>query len=308
MNQDLLFKYIAGEASQQEKEEVAQWIDAEPKNLKEFIAMRRLYEGMIWQKGSAKMVQKQKPSRSIGRELLKIAAVAIAVFAFSYSLLYKNEDTAKMQTVYVPAGQRAQVTLADGTVVWMNSQTKLTFPDQFSDETRNVTLNGEAYFDVKGNQEHPFIVRTQKYDIRVLGTQFNVRSYNGQPYFETALFKGKVEVKSLNGSEQIILSPGQQVYTNVENRLQTDSIHFYDYYLWKDGLICFDDAEFKTIIEQLERYYDMKVNVKKTSILNQRYSGKFRAQNGIEHILKSLQLHTPFKYTKDESANIITIQ
>ena len=333
MNQELLLKYIAGDASQQEKEEVALWIDSDASHLKEYIAVRRLYETTLWQEknGPAKekvvisemkaaeaatetdetKTAKEKRTYHIGRELLKIAAVAIIVFGLSYIFLSRGdggENAPDMQTAFVPAGQRAQLTLADGTKVWLNAQTTLTFPSRFTDKIRNVSLDGEAYFEVKSDTEHPFVVHTGQYDVRAVGTEFNVRAYGGKTKFETALFKGIVEVGEPNNQKQIILKPGQYVYQNESDQLQESTISSYDYYQWKDGLICFDDTDFKSLIGQLELFYDVKFVVEKTSILKQKYSGKFRTRSGVEQVLETLRLHTPFKYTKDELTNTITIR
>ena len=108
-----------------------------------------------------------------------------------------------MQTVIVPAGQRAELLLADGTKVWLNSRSKLKFPDRFQKDARKVELDGEGYFEVTHQEEAPFTVHTSKYDVKVLGTEFNVKAYKDKEQFETSLLKGSVEVSNANKSQTI---------------------------------------------------------------------------------------------------------
>ena len=145
MNKELLLKYISGKASQQEKEEVATWIDADAANLKEFLALRKSYDAFIWQDTATTDIKKKSPktfflSPAVQR-LLQVAAVFAIAFGLSYMLLQTlQKEDIEMQTVCVPAGQRTQVTLADGTMVWVNGKSTLTFPNHFSSRTRNWNL------------------------------------------------------------------------------------------------------------------------------------------------------------------------
>ena len=220
MNQELLNKYIAGDATPEEKEEVARWLDADKKNMKEFLALRKLYDISIWQQEFAP-VAKDKLSlgnkhwtlRSASFELAKVAAIFILAFTIVYSfLINEDNDSAKMQTIFVPPGQRAELTLTDGTKVWLNAKTTFTFPDKFTANNRRVTLDGEGYFDVTKNPEKPFIVNTERYDIKVMGTEFNVTAYSGSSVFETSLLKGAVEVFSPAKNTKVSLEPHMRTY------------------------------------------------------------------------------------------------
>ena len=286
MNQELLNKYIAGDATPEEKEEVARWLDTDKKNMKEFLALRKLYDISIWQqeqtpvaKDKLSLGNKRWTLRSASFELAKVAAIFILAFTIVYSfLINEDNDSAKMQTIFVPPGQRAELTLTDGTKVWLNAKTTFTFPDKFTANNRRVTLDGEGYFDVTKNPEKPFIVNTERYDIKVLGTEFNVTAYSGSSVFEE------------NGI------------------LKKDTIEHENYFLWKEGLICFYDEPVDKMIEKLQLYYDVKIDVQNKTLLNNRYSGKFRTKDGVEHVLKVLQLNNKFSYEKDNDRNLITIK
>ncbi|RHU26284.1 FecR family protein [Parabacteroides sp. TM07-1AC] len=312
MNLEMLHRYIAGDATPEEKEEVTRWLDADKKNMKEFLAQRKLYDISIWQQEltiPSATKQKQWTLRTISIELTKIAAIFILAFTVLYSFLMNKDssDPAIMQTIFVPPGQRAELTLTDGTKVWLNAKTTFTFPNKFTANTRNVTLDGEGYFNVTRDTEKPFLVQTEKYNIKVLGTEFNVTAYSGSPVFETALLKGAVEVSSPATYSKVYLKPNTRTYER-NGELRTGIIEHQSYFLWKEGLICFFDEPVGKMIEKLELYYDVKIDVRNTELLKNRYSGKFRTKDGVEHVLKVLQLRHRFTYTKDNDLNLITIK
>lgn len=315
MDQNILHRYIAGDATQQEKEEVARWLDADKKNMKEFLAERKLYDISIWQEeqirvaGKVALDKKQQTLRTVAIGLSKIAAIFILAFTLAYTFLLDKSVTepASMQTIFVPPGQRAELTLTDGTKVWLNAKTTFTFPNKFTADGRNVTLDGEGYFDVTKDPQKPFIVKTKQYDIKVLGTEFNVTAYSASSNFETSLIRGAVEVSSSTSQAKMTLQPNTRTY--VENGiLKKGAIEHDTYFLWKEGLICFYDEPVDKMIEKLELYYDVKIDVQNKELLRNRYSGKFRTKDGVEHVLKVLQLNNKFTYTKDNDLNLITIK
>ncbi|WP_106829964.1 FecR family protein [Parabacteroides pacaensis] len=315
MNRETLCKYIAGEATPEEKETVVRWIEAEEKNKEEFLLLRKLYTFSAWQPDVVSVVtDKQSGNKrrmyAMIRDLLKIAAIFLIAFSLGIFYMSRSGNTVPeqiMQTVYVPAGQRVKLVLADSTQVWLNAKTTFTFPSNFAADSRKVILDGEGYFEVTRHQEQPFIVKTSRYDIEVLGTEFNVSAYQGHSTFETALLKGSVQIESPTRQEKILLKPREKV-SDQDGRLVTSTITQYDYFLWKEGLICFDDITISELFEKLQLYFDVKLVVRNTSILNQRYTGKFRTADGVEQILKTLQLRTKFKYEKnEEKENLIII-
>lgn len=306
MDRKLLHKYIAGDANQQEKETVVRWMEADKKNMEEFLSARKLYDFTIWQHNQVKEVYiSSNKLRKICKELAKIAAIFIAAIFLVTYLYPANEsfvpEKSVMQKIYVPAGQRAELILSDGTKVWLNAKTTFTFPDRFDSNQRNVKLEGEAYFDVTHNENAPFVIQTDKYNVKVLGTEFNVRAYSEEEIvpFETALISGSVEIESMEQSTKMLLQPKEKVYAN-NGHLQVEPIIEFNQYLWKEGLICFDDNNLAQIFKKLDFYYNIPIKVINEKILDKRYTGKFRSSDGIEHILKTLQLKTKFSYEKKE--------
>lgn len=316
MNQESLIRYIVGDASPEEKASMAEWLDADPKNMREFLAFRKLYDITVWQSDNtnAQLSNKSKSKtefriRKLVIETLMVAAIfTIAFLGVRYLLpSFMADEPVVMQTLHVPAGQRAELTLTDGTKVWLNAKTTFVFPNRFSDRSRNVTLDGEGYFDVTSNKEQPFIVQTKKYDIKVLGTRFNVLAYSGSSVFETALLDGSVEVIKTGTEKGTLIRPSQRIFLE-KDRLVIVPISNFNHFLWKDGLISFDDETFHEMVSKLELYFDLKIIVKNKKILNNRYTGKFRTKDGVEHILKVLQLSNKFRFKMDEKLNIITIE
>ena len=316
MDQESLIRYIAGDATAEEKSSMAEWLDANPENMREFLAFRKLYDITLWQQENTDVQitnpsgsKKQYKFRTLAFDALKVAAIfAVAFIGARYFLpSAATIEPVAMQTIHVPAGQRAELTLTDGTKVWLNAKTTFIFPNHFSANSRNVTLDGEGYFDVTSNKKQPFIVKTAKYDVKVWGTQFNVMAYSGNPIFETSLLEGSVELLSPGTDKGIMINPNERIFLE-NNHLVRAPISHFNHFLWKDGLISFDDESFPEMVSKLELYFDLKIDIKNDKILNNRYTGKFRTKDGVDHILRVLQLSNQFKFKIDEKLNLITIQ
>ncbi|NDV57140.1 FecR family protein [Bacteroides sp. 519] len=312
METELLKKYIAGDASQEEKEIVQLWLEADKKNMKEYMAMRTLYDITLanLQETNVKSIIK-KPAQYYLREVLKIAAVALIAFGASYTLfLYvwgKKQEDPVMQSLFVPAGQRVELTLADGTVVWLNAQTTFKFPNKFDKNSREVyLLNGEAYFNVAKNKDCKFTVNTPFYDINVLGTEFNVLAYGKTKCFETSLLEGSIELVSKNKEEKLHLVPGQHVAMK-DNSLKLEKLPHQDYFLWKEGILCFDDERVEDILNKLSIVYDMDIQNYNKSIVNNTIRCKFHIKEGVEQAMKVLKIKTGLQYKIYEDSNLITI-
>ena len=200
MDKEILQRYVEGNVSPEEIIAVVDWLDADENNVREFMALHKLNDiSLLNQPDNRADNQKKKRTisfRKIGYELAKIAAILI-IFWGGTKLFETNtteESIVTYQTLYVPAGQRAELILPDSTRVWLNAHSKLIYPVSFGKGNRQVELNGEAYFDVVHNEKQPFIVKTRQMDIQVLGTEFNVTSYSSD--FEVSLLRGCIELSS----------------------------------------------------------------------------------------------------------------
>ncbi len=253
---------------------------------------------------------KRNSQRKFLVNMIKYAAIALILIASTiWTTLYLSDAfvEAKMNRLHVPAGQRAQITLQDGTEVWLNAQSTLTYPSHFSKRNRVVKITGEAFFDVAQEKNRPFTVSTQHIDMEVLGTQFNVYSYPGAGYIKTDLIEGSVKIyQTENEKNSIILKPNEQVIIQ-GNHMAVTHIDNPDHMLWKNGIYSFNNERLITIIEKLQLYYDVKIVVEDPEIFEVRYTGKFRQRDGIDEILRIIQKIQPFKIERDRENNIITL-
>lgn len=312
MNTELLQKYISGHATESEKQRITEWMQESPENMREYIAQRKLHDIALWRTASA--MEEEKPAkkkfalRTLWMEAAKIAAV-FAIILLGTHYWHERQDTElseSLQSIHVPAGQRAELVLADGTKVWLNSLSTLTFPGNFNGDIRNVKLDGEGYFAVAKNAEQPFIVETSKCNIKVLGTEFNVMAYATDSIWEASLLAGSVEILRSGSAGGMKLEPNTMASLKgcklIKGRIKEP-----DHFLWREGLICFNNVSVKDMIGKLSLYYGVEFVVNNTSILSNHYTGKFRTRDGVEHVLKVLKLNNKFTYKKDDEKNIITI-
>ena len=302
MDKEILQRYVEGNVSPEEIIAVVDWLDADENNVREFMALHKLNDiSLLNQPDNRADNQKKKRTisfRKIGYELAKIAAILI-LFWGGTKLFETNtteESIVTYQTLYVPTGQRAELILPDSTRVWLNAHSKLIYPVSFGKGNRQVELNGEAYFDVVHNEKQPFIVKTRQMDIQVLGTEFNVTSYSSD--FEVSLLRGCIELSSPSLSSTYKVKEKEHVKLK-DNKLIVNNITDYDYFRWKEGLICFNNESVATIIEKLKLYYDIDIEVYNQKFINSRYTGKFRTKDGIEQVLRVLQIEHKFTYTKN---------
>ena len=316
MDRKLLQRYVEGNVSKEEVESVVDWLDKDGENVKEFMALHKLYDISLFNKPHTENESTKgktgKLFKKAAFELMKIAAVFIAFIVVSQLYSNKQEDkvdnTTEYQTIFIPAGQRAELTLPDSTKVWLNAKTKLVYPVRFGEGERMVTLDGEAYFDVRRNEKQPFIVKTKTMDIKVLGTEFNIRAYSELNTSEIALLKGAVDIKASDGNSPYhTLNVNENAVLN-NGKLDISTINDFDHFMWKEGLLCFKCEPVELIIGKLELYFDIKIDVKKKELLKYKYTGKFRTTDGVEQVLKVLQLEHKFTYTRDNDLNLITIK
>lgn len=313
MEKELLQRYVEGTVKPEEVEEVVDWLDSDEEHVKEFMSLHKLYDISVM--NQSKHVQSQikthypAPFRRIVIELARIAAVALILLGGTFLLdrTKQTEVDQLYQTLYVPSGQRVELTLPDSTKVWLNAHSRLIYPVSFQKDCREVELDGEAYFDVRRNESSPFIVKTKDIDVKVVGTEFNVLAYSEIPEFKIALLKGRVELKSTDISCTYRMEAGEQLGYK-EGRYTTSRIKDVDYFRWREGLLCFSDQQIKEIIDKLSLTYDVRIEVGNQPFLNEHYSGKFRVKDGVEQVLKVLQLEHKFTYTKDNELNLITIK
>ncbi|MDR0845112.1 MAG: DUF4974 domain-containing protein [Tannerella sp.] len=260
------------------------------------------FQAFIWDKRKIVL-------RKVMREALKYAAIALFLIGGTWMFFTHQQESEEvvMNSLYVPPGQRACLSLHDGTKVWLNAQSTLEYPARFTKKERRVTLTGEAFFDVSPTKEHPFIVSTGQLEMKVLGTQFNVYSYADAGYVCASLLEGSLKVyRQGMETKSVTLKPNEEIYYN-GGEMKANPLKNANNFLWKDGIYNFEKETLAEIIQKLERYYDVRIEVKDPSILALRYTAKFRQRDGLDEILRQIQKTHRFKIKKDTNNNIITL-
>jgi len=196
-----------------------------------------------------------------------------------------SENNSSNIKINVPNGKIIKLKLSDGTFVTVNSASKIRFASVFPKDKRNVSLEGEAYFDVKRNEQAPFVVSTKDMDIRVLGTRFDVSSYNNDNISFVALEEGSVAVnkpfQDYKEKESLIIKPGEQVVVeNDDFRIKETNIE--KDIAWVKRQLYFNNDRFEDIIKKLERYYNVKIENKSQDLNNTRYTGAFENETIVE--------------------------
>lgn len=310
MEKEKLHRFFAGATSIEEGMAIRVWMEASEENKRTFYKERKLFDALMLhddQDTDNRVRTKRTPK--IILQWLKVAAIITLALTSNY--LYQeykaSREVIAMNTVSVPAGQRTNITLPDGTNVWLNARTTLQYPATFNKKQRTVLLKGEAYFDVTKNKKVPFVVRTDRYDIEVLGTQFDVDAYPGQKDFETTLMKGSVKITSQQSPGQTVTLRPEHKVSVKDGQLEVTKVEDFNPYRWKEGLICFKDEPFRSIMKDFEKYYGIRVIINNQDVLQYSYNGKFRQADGVDYALRVLQRDIHFKYEKDNDEQIIYI-
>ena len=213
-----------------------------------------------------------------------------------------EEQPEKSNELVIPRGGENTVILADGTTVHLNAGSKLTYPVRFTGKRRIVALEGEAYFDVVENEEHPFVVQTRFGEVTVLGTAFNVNAYVNASACYTTLVRGKVQFSAPN-AEVITLLPGEQAIVSA-NGSEKRAVDLEEYVGWVEGLYVFNNRSLGEIMETFERWYDIQVYYETENLRNITYSGSLKRYGTINSFLEALELTGDLTY-KISGRNIL---
>ncbi|MDC6388910.1 DUF4974 domain-containing protein [Maribacter sp. PR1] len=218
----------------------------------------------------------------------------------------KSENTLKnlrplvYNTLEVPYGKKFQIVLSDGTEVYLNSGSSLTYPVAFYDEgPRNVVLRGEAYFTVKSDSLRPFSVDAGLLGTKVLGTEFNISNYADDEYAKVVLVEGSVAVNGGGNPDRraMVLKPHQMAsYFLSGANLTVSDVDVSSHIAWKDGILLFKNEDFYRITKKLERHYDIEISIKDVEVGQERYTGRFKTET-IDEVLQAFQRIKDFEYS-----------
>ncbi|GAB4196927.1 MAG: FecR domain-containing protein [Thermoflexibacter sp.] len=279
VNDDLIAKFLAGEADNTESEAVNDWILESENNENYFFEAQKAWEkasrnktfrkvntDSAWQKFQmqAPKVVALKPKRT-AVPFMRIAAAVVILLGVStiwYLVTKQNVE----QVAFVTKEKTDSLLLADGTQIFVNRESKITYPKKFSEKTRRVKLEGEAFFQVQSDKEKPFIVETQSVEIQVIGTAFNVKSAFALQRTEVVVQEGKVLVRS--GKDSVYLNAGEQVTVEKDRIQRKESIQDKNFLAYKTRLLVFEKASLSEVIAKINALYATEIILKNKALEN----------------------------------------
>ncbi|WP_207535231.1 FecR family protein [Desertivirga arenae] len=337
MNEDIkttLVKYITGQADETESAEVREWIKSSSENQELYFQLYEAWHQSLEAQGSidvdaayASFAEKNIARRTLIKRLYKALRVAAAIILLPLSIgafykVFSNPPEVSFKVVKVPKGTPRKLKLPDGTLVWLNAGTELKYSEDFGKDNRTVYLVGEAYFDIaKSDANLPFLVKTDKFTIRDVGTVFNVKAYPDEEIFETAVVEGKVSVEgpiTENSSQnskvfldahqllkitKVATNSGTHEVASVNDEVEPVKVEqiepgaMNEFNGWRSDLLIFQEDSFEDIARILERRYNVTIQFESEGLKNYKYTGAFKNLDNISKVLQVIKETTPIKYT-----------
>jgi ferric-dicitrate binding protein FerR (iron transport regulator) len=318
-NWELIARFLSGEASKEEESNLLDWRSQSIEN-------QQLYQEMyqIWhtkkeatdafdsQKAFEKLTKRVKAENPLtvsyeNRQVAKKQVISLQMYkgiaatcifclvALGAWWLQKNETKQLVNQPVVeiktiekinPRGQKLQLRLPDGTKVWLNAESKLSYPSHFKGVTREVVLEGEAFFDVTHQPQKPFVITTPSTKVEVLGTSFNVRAFADEKAIETVVVTGKVKIAESKDKENfILLNPNEKGDFSVQSKkMSKQKVNAQDYIGWKEGILKFENESIAQIIKVLEKWYGVTITVNNPIVLSCHLTGDFKNES-LENVL-----------------------
>ena len=327
-----IVKYITGQADETESAEVREWIKSKPEHEKYFFELYEAWHNSLFADQDLidvdnaylsflKKTTHQIPfyKKTTFWSKMSVAACLVLAGIMGFYRYQHGRVAESMVTLSVAKGAKRKLTLPDGSVVWVNAGSEITYSKNFGEKNRTIFLTGEAYFDIAPSKTKiPFLVKTDRFTIRDVGTVFNVKAYADENVFETAVIEGKVSVEgkisqNTQSESKVFLDAHQVLSINIDHRsaqpegkninkslhaepvkvVQIDPEEVNEYNGWKEDILVFDGDTFEEIMKVLERRYDVKIIVADEALKNFRYVGTFKNIQSISRVLKVIEETTP---------------
>lgn len=313
---ETIMRFFRNECTPEERQVVMRWVNESEGHKNFFFRWEELYylgkteaalDERAFQKAERKLKARIEDEEESNRQVFSFlkkgwkyaAAIAAVIAVVGFTAWYAlNGREGDLITVSTQSGETLALVLPDSSQVWLNENTTLTYPKAFEESARELSLNGEAYFEVTKNKHKPFRVTSKNMSVEVLGTKFNFKSLDGGKTAEASLIEGEVKVEGNHDEGSITLSPGQKVELNLMTRQmkvsQTDAIVDA---VWHDNLIPLNQADVFRIADILEKLYGMDIILSPDIDQTATYSGVLQKKETIEEVLKILQntIHIDYK-------------
>ena len=319
INEDILIRYIDGMLTEEEAAEVKNWRAASLENEKlleqvyfttqvasRLKVMRTVNPDEALSRFKSRIHKKEK--RLALRQVLGViqraaAVLFIPVFLLSaYLFIQQGQGNVRTLAVRTNPGVVSAFDLPDGSKVWLNAGSSLKYPTQFNDKQRVVSMQGEAYFEVESDKEHPFIVKTKQLTAEATGTAFNVNAYAPDHVAAVTLVKGKVAV-TLDQKKTISLSPGEKIDYNLATSLyNVNKTNTYKWCSWKDGILIFRDDPLEYVFKRLGQTYNVEFILKDAELGKYSYKATFEGES-LNEILRLLEMSAPIRCKEVSNRN-----
>lgn len=312
IDNNIIIRFLDRETSEQENSEIFRWVSVSEENRAEFRKIHQAYHwsklksqseidiDRAWNQLSSQLPRVKIKQKEFFMDIFRRVAVAVLmVMAVGFGSLWINEhfftvsQSARIQ-FEAPKGEKSKIILADGSRVWLNSQTVLSY-DALN--PREVSINGEAYFEVEKDREHPFEVTTSSgMKVIVTGTKFNLRSFSGESYVETTLDEGEVQIVGIDSDQLAVLKPGQQSTYNIKSaELHVQNVPPEIYSVWKNNELRFSDITFDELVPRIERWYGISIKLDPKIGRNDRFNMTIKTES-LRELLTMMQLTSNFDY------------
>ena len=309
----ILYRFFKKETSEAENKEIINWVSASEENREEFREIHKIFLSSnlkqfnseidnddAWNKLYNNMKKYRVKSKIVSSNLLlKVAASVLIFIAVGFGSIWTNEHIFNGNKPVIirfeaPAGEKSKIQLADGSNVWLNSETVLTYNVP---NPRNVTIEGEAFFDIKKDAGKPFWVETGSgMKVKVTGTRFNLRCYADDPVVETTLEEGKVIIIGEDSDLLTVLTPGQQArYTIHRGVVNVKNVSPELYSLWKNNEIVFSEISFRDLVPQIERWYGVSIELDPRINNKDRFTMTIKTES-LRELFNMMKLTSSFDY------------
>lgn len=320
MNQSLIDKFKKGRCTADEVKAILDWYGSEgcDKHYSKEIekAIKKYDESIVVQHADKEDIYKKikaaiahdstgdRKRRFLHQRIASIAA-ALLILAVVFAVVFEytqrkngegNELIVEKDAKSTTIGQKSTIFLNDGSIITLNSASSIVYPATFGDESREVELTGEAFFQIAPDPKKPFIVHTNGLSVTALGTSFNIRSYSHENDIQVALNSGKIKVAD-NRQSAIIDTPNKGVlYNNPNKKMETFQFDYKEAFAWKDGILYFKNAHFEEMIDRFEHWYGVRfhiANVEKSD--DKPFTGEFENET-LANVLKGLSFSKNFAF------------
>ena len=326
---DWIIGYLTNSLTLEEMQSLQNWLNVSEENRKHFSDMQEVWIAasdeadeqhfdkerayQLFLEHTENLVQPSAKRKTLTISPWMYAAAMVVIVFFCGTIAFQSgkrvlRNQLTQITVEAPYGSKTKLYLPDGTLVWLNADSRMSYAQDFGINERSLNLSGEAYFEVSKDPKHPFIVQTETIDVQVLGTHFNVDAYHDNPDIKTTLLSGSVAVSNKSKSVRMVLKPNEiAIYNKVEEKLTRKVLkNAEDEISWRQGEFIFDDLPLQEIARELSNSFGATIQIADTTLQNYRITARFRDGEDLATILSVLHNAGYFNYSQNNKQIIIT--